>query len=127
MLDDPPRRNPDDSPAHHRPDAGGRETSTDPDRVFELLSDGRRRHVLYYLAREQTGGATVTELREVISSRLEGDRDDLAVELHHTHLPKLAAAGVVEYDGRSETVRYRGDPLLERCLEYAADRDLERR
>ena len=31
--------------------------------------------------------------------------EDLAVELHHTHLPKLVAADLIEWDRSTEVVR----------------------
>ncbi len=40
----------------------------------------------------------------------------LVALLHHQHLPKLAAADIVEYDTRSSTVRYLGCSLTETVL-----------
>ena len=34
------------------------------------------------------------------------DSDAVRIELHHTHLPKLAAAGWIEYDSENRTIRY---------------------
>ena len=34
------------------------------------------------------------------------DSDAVRIELHHSHLPKLAAAGWIEYDPENRTVRY---------------------
>ena len=34
------------------------------------------------------------------------DSDAVEIELHHTHLPKLAAAGWIEYDSENRTIRY---------------------
>jgi hypothetical protein len=45
-----------------------------------------------------------------------GDRETIRTGLYHVHLPKLAEAGVIDYDTRSETVRYSQQPLLEECL-----------
>lgn len=39
--------------------------------------------------------------------------------LVHTHILKLTDAGVIEYDQRSETIRYQNDPLLEAILAVA--------
>ncbi|PSP52405.1 hypothetical protein BRC67_04670 [Halobacteriales archaeon QH_3_68_24] len=30
----------------------------------------------------------------------------MRIELHHIHLPKLAAAGWIEYDSENRTIRY---------------------
>lgn len=45
------------------------------------------------------------------------ERDQLAVKLVHSHLPKLAEYGVIEYDPRSGTVRYRPDEQVETVLD----------
>lgn len=77
-----------------------------PDLVFEILSNTRRRMVLYYL-RQYGGSATVQELAEEIAA-LENDVDvsDLErqqrkrvyVSLYQTHLPKLEETGIIRYD-----------------------------
>lgn len=77
-----------------------------PDLVFEILSNTRRRMMLYYL-RQNDGSATVKELAEQIAA-LENDVDveDLQrqqqkrvyVSLYQTHIPKLERAGIIEYD-----------------------------
>jgi DNA-binding transcriptional ArsR family regulator len=84
-----------------------------PDLVFEILSNTRRRMVLYYL-RQNDGAATVKELAEQIAA-LENDVDpeDLRrqqrkrvyVSLYQTHVPKLEDAGIIEYDDASGEVR----------------------
>lgn len=80
------------------------EISTDV--VFEILSNTRRRMVLYYL-RQSGGSATVQELAEQIAA-LENDvdvdelqsqqRKRVYVSLYQTHIPKLDSTGIIEYD-----------------------------
>lgn len=100
----------------------------DLDTVFEVLSDHRRRYVLYVLYRAEGGAMTVDRLVTRVS-RMEGDDRNLggepsperiADDLRERQLPKLLDAGVVEYDDRSETVRYYGRPAFEEWLEHAA-------
>ena len=76
------------------------------DQVFELLADARRRNAVAAL-REVDGGTTLGELAETTAARVDDvgraavttdRRERIAVSLHHCHLPKLADAGVVEYD-----------------------------
>jgi DNA-binding transcriptional ArsR family regulator len=87
------------------------EPADDVSAAFDLLSDARRRGVLYAAERgEQT---TVEELADQIASWLddaEGDSCGSSVRLSliHTHLPKLADAGVVEYDRERGTVELAG-------------------
>ena len=90
------------------------------DLLFELLADRRRRHILHCLIDQPDGVAEFTDLVDaVVDHEPEtdaGDRETVRTRLYHVHLPKLAEAGVIDYDTRSETVRYSQQPLLERCL-----------
>jgi len=81
-------------------------TGISTDVVFEILSNTRRRMVLYYL-RRSGGSATVQELAEQIAA-LENDvevedlqsqqRKRVYVSLYQTHIPKLEETGIIEYD-----------------------------
>lgn len=51
----------------------------------------------------------------------------LAVALLHSHLPKLANAGVLEYDARSGAIRYWVHPSLQEWIEHAERKECERR
>jgi hypothetical protein len=46
--------------------------------------------------------------------------DELVATLEDRHLPRLDATGVVDYDGRSGTVRYWGQPTVEKWLEHVS-------
>ncbi|TYT61888.1 DUF7344 domain-containing protein [Natrialba swarupiae] len=108
-------------------------TDTTPslDVVFDLLSNHRRRYVLYFLYDRPDGVATLEEVTDNVvafENREEGselvseiDRQKLEIrtELQHVHVPKLEDSGVLEYDRRSETVRYWTQPTLEEWLEHA--------
>ncbi|PCR89720.1 DUF7344 domain-containing protein [Natrinema ejinorense] len=98
--------------------------------ALDLLANRRRRAVLEYL--EEVGGsATLTELAVEIATRetrtepnvisdhadvSSRDRRAVSISLHHTHIPKLANADVVDYATETETVtlRDRGRALLDR-------------
>jgi DNA-binding transcriptional ArsR family regulator len=85
------------------------------DELFQVLADENRRRVLAYLADTDDGVAAFSELLEHVADDSAGessDNDRLAVSLHHNHLPKLADANVVEYDPRSQVVRYRGSRVV---------------
>jgi DNA-binding transcriptional ArsR family regulator len=91
----------------------GMETELSRDQIFELLSNPRRRMVLYYL-REHGGSSTVTDLtREIASLEYDIPADELTrqqrkriyVSLYQTHIPKLAEDGVIDYDEDSNAVR----------------------
>ncbi|ELZ46347.1 hypothetical protein C464_11048 [Halorubrum coriense DSM 10284] len=84
-----------------------------PDGVFELLSNHRRRMVLYYL-RTNGGAVDVQELATEIAA-MENDvpadeltsqqRKRVYVSLYQTHLPKMAEMNTIEYDKDGGTVR----------------------
>lgn len=103
------------------------------DELFDLLRPARRRLLLYYL-QDVEGAETTLEraVRAVCSFDSVPDppgsiphRQAVRVSLAHDHLPRLDAAGVVEYDHRSGSVRYVGDSRLEAWLERARELELE--
>ena len=95
------------------------------DDVLEVLSNRRRRFVLYSLADAAERVADFPTLVEDVAT-LEAAMDeaalrrdrylDLAADLYHWHLPVLADVGVVDCDGRNDTIRYRDNPTLETWL-----------
>lgn len=87
--------------------------SIDPDEAFALLSNRRRRHLLYLLARRDEARSVRVVARELIG-RLEGtDPTEIGdgtyrsvyVSLYQRHVPRLAAAGIVDYDETERRVR----------------------
>jgi len=81
--------------------------------VFDVLSNPRRRFVLYYL-REVEASVELNELARQIaawendtdeSELTDQDRKRVYVSLYQTHVPKLTDVGLVEYDQDSGTVR----------------------
>mgnify|MGYP006272463715 CR=1 FL=1 len=105
---------------------------TDTSTLFELLANRQRRRLLFLLC-----DAESVEVPDGLQSRsatamANGDAADarqtvpneLAVELHHTHLPKLAAADLIEWDRSAEVAR-RGpafaavEPALDTLRQHA--------
>jgi len=95
------------------------------DRVFDILSSPRRRYVLYFL-RTEPNPIQLTDLAEHVAA-WENDttveelstqqRKRVYVSLYQTHLPKLAEAGLVDYDEETGAVAIDAkatelDPLL---------------
>lgn len=95
-----------------------------------ILADRDRRAVLRYLDRSG-GTATLTELAEAIATETRNpdpatisdladvssrDVRELRISLHHVHVPKLDAAGAIDYDRTTETLTLlgQGRTLLER-------------
>lgn len=102
------------------------------DEIFTVLSDSRRRYVLYALQDEPQ--ASVTDItRQIIAWEHEVPAetvpDEVVAEIEtllvHSHLPQLRNAGLVDYDQRSEQLVRRDLPaLVEICLEHCAEHDL---
>jgi hypothetical protein len=88
------------------------ETSLATDTLFELLKNQRRRDALDYL-RANDGWATLSDMAEHIAA-LENDvpvgeinskqRKRVYIGLYQCHLPKMAAAGVVDFDKNRGTI-----------------------
>lgn len=106
----------------HRPDLS-------PETVFDALRAPRRQFVLAYL-RQQDRPITLSELARnatawevgVSPSEVEADRvDRMRLSLYHTHIPKLASLGLVEYVGDGK----RTVDATERMQTVAPDLDLD--
>lgn len=68
------------------------------------------RIVIQYFRRQSPEVATVDDLATVVRNQADADEARIALYLHHDTLPRLADAGYIEYDTRSNTARYRGRP-----------------
>lgn len=113
------------------PDGGGSIEADDTiqqvtlslDAILSLLSDRHRRDLLRYLIESEDDTCTHDKCIGYITrqeERRRGERpghDEIAAALHHIHIPKLSDAGVVEYDGRSQEIRYWGNDRLEKWLQ----------
>lgn len=90
------------------------------DTVFGLLSDRNRRAVLRYFRDTAAVTASFEALRDHLA-RSDGadlDEETVSIAAHHWLLPKLEEGGVIEYDVRSETVRYRPQPVVDDLLDH---------
>jgi hypothetical protein len=101
----------------------------DTDTLLELLSDGRRRYILTRLVSAE-GSVTGTDLAAELV-RLAGSEphdDELSrvrIGLVHAHLPKLQAAGAIDFDRQRDEIRCT-DALRERQPVVAAVTSIER-
>lgn len=86
------------------------------DAVFEALADEYRRTALCFFADSEGDLSSLQELSEQLAETLGLPVATVEVSLVHTHLPKLAQAGFVEYDARSGAVRARNsESVSEMC------------
>ena len=100
-------------------------TAEQMNRLFGLLTDRRRRYVLKRL---QTANQPIS-LEELVAdiSAWEDtpppetsptDRvNEVTVSLQHCHLPKLADAGLIEYDRSTKNVTYTDHPQVEALVD----------
>jgi hypothetical protein len=86
------------------------------DALFGVLADARRRRVIRILDDADADVTPVSAIAESLATREATPTDRLVVSLRHVHLPKLDAAGVVDFAPDRSTVRYEGDPVVERVL-----------
>lgn len=87
--------------------------SLSQDRVFDILSNPRRRFVLHYLS-SQSDSIPLRELADEVARWETGDetlspqqRKRVYVSLYQTHIPRLADAGMIEFDSESGLVELR--------------------
>jgi hypothetical protein len=82
------------------------------DEVFTLLSNSRRRSVLYVLYQSDSDldfSDLVSEVASCETGRPPDELDDevtqsMYISLYQTHLPKLTEFGLVEYDDEERTI-----------------------
>lgn len=80
-------------------------TAIDLDDTLQVLAAHHRRWILYVLLSRDV--SSLTELVPLISSLTEAATNEdveetkLTIQLQQIHLPKLADAGLIEYDHRS--------------------------
>lgn len=115
------------------PPVADEETRRRLDELLSVLIEQRRRDLLYHL--EATGVTDVETLAATLAAlheRAPPDevpadvQDQVQTNLVHTHLPKLATVGAIEYDPRSEAIRYREPPpQLQRLVDACQDIEVE--
>jgi hypothetical protein len=72
------------------------------DRAFDVLGHAYRRRVLHLVDEHSAAGESPLSVDDVVR-RI--DDEGVALRLRHTHLPKLADIGYVEWDETSGTIR----------------------
>lgn len=106
------------SSSGERPDDGDTTLSTlDP--LLSILRDPLRRRTVLFCA---SASDRMLEFDDLVDHLARGDgqsaeartREEIAIDLHHRHLPKLAEAEVIEFDPHSGIIRYLGSDKLER-------------
>lgn len=71
-----------------------------------------RREVMAHLEQRDGGRTTINQLSTHLASKdANGDREQMEIRLHHSHLPKLEALGVLDYEFRTGTIRFEDPPV----------------
>ena len=101
--------------------------SVSADRALSVIADSRRRNVLKYLAENGDAAIPIDELVAGIEDGRPlsgGDNremdNQIVIELHHTHLPKLDEVGLIDYEKGAGTVRYRPQDDIEELIDFVA-------
>lgn len=98
------------------------------DHVFQLMADWRRRAICLHFTTIDDDTEDVDDLVAAVQSRGEALSVDpeetrasaVRTALVEEHLPELDGAGVIDFDERSECVRYWGHATVEKWAEHAA-------
>ncbi|GAB3663868.1 DUF7344 domain-containing protein [Halopiger thermotolerans] len=91
------------------------------EQALRLLADPRNRAILTVLndaakplaVAELVDRLAATDAESGDSLPTEADRERLRISLHHTRLPQLEAAGLVEYDRETNVVAYERYPAVD--------------
>lgn len=106
----------------------GSQGSVPLDDTLELLASPHRRRILGYLLDEPEPPATLYDLAAKLAAAEDWEIELLRSQLSHNHLPRLADAGIIEYDPQSRRLQLTEAaeelrPLLEVCEELETARN----
>ena len=91
-----------------------------PDSAFRCLATERRRQILGYVRNRHGDTASFDDLLDHVIKQEEPsstlDREQVALNLYHRHLPVLADHGVIDVNDRAKRVRYNGNEEIETVL-----------
>ncbi|MGQ3722892.1 DUF7344 domain-containing protein [Natrialba aegyptia] len=93
------------------------------DAILDILASERRRALLEYLWNRPDNSGSFEEATKYTIAKIgekrgvQPNHDDIQVDLQHHQLPKMADAGVVDYDVRSQRTRYHENERLEEAYE----------
>lgn len=91
------------------------------DEFLNALANHHCRAVVSYYRDSPEDVASVKDLANAITKQDHGGIEQVTLRLQHSILPKLATAGVVEYDAMSNIARYRGSSELEALMDCIAE------
>ncbi|WP_455429869.1 DUF7344 domain-containing protein [Natronococcus zhouii] len=95
------------------------------DETNDLLTICATQHcrpILSYFRNSSEDTVQLTDLIDHLEKEAHGDREQVSGQLYHSVLPRLAEVGYLEYDKRSDIVRYHGHSELEALAVAIANR-----
>ena len=94
------------------------------DACLALVADRRRRRLIEHLRHDSNEEIRIDDLIDQlqqaepdIAGERQMNREQLAIQVIHYHLPKLADHGIVERDPDHGTIEYRPDEQVEAMLD----------
>ena len=90
------------------------------DDVLRLLTDQYRRQTIQVLRETPEEGVRFDELIDHLIQETKANsdqRDQIVIQLHHNHLPKLSEQGLIDYDPDAQLVRYRPGQHVETVMD----------
>lgn len=93
------------------------------DAVLRLIGNETRREVIRVLMKSEGEAMTIDDL--AASTARPPERRDVAIRLHHVHMPMLAEANLIEFEPKSGRVGYLGDEAVETMLDSLETRQAE--
>lgn len=95
----------------------------DTEDVLRLCTDEERRSVVAALVDSVENVVSLQELADEVAGGPSASASGQQLHqgkaaLKHNHLPRLDETGLIEYDWRSDTVRYLPNEHVERLLEF---------
>ncbi len=89
-----------------------------------LVANQRRRRLINHLRHNGNEEVRIDHLVDQLhqaepasADDREKSRDQLAIQLNHVHLPKLADHGVIDHDHERGTIEYQPDEQIEAVLD----------
>lgn len=101
--------------------------SASTENILRIVANQRRRSILDHRITSERDTLSVDSLVEHVSpenppprSGVPSGPERIRLELRHNHLPTLEDAGLVEYDDRTEPIRYQPTERVEKLYRFVA-------
>lgn len=91
------------------------------DDTLQLLAHEHRRKIMYVMEETEEDTFSYDDISDGLIDRgfmREEEEERFETQMAHSLLPRMEESGVLEYDKRSETIRYIQDENVEDLLEF---------